>query len=198
MVKTRRHTKEQRWKKNNFAQFCSVFAHFCKTLQIFCTFLHFFANFCTFIRIFARVFCDNISSSKIVSVLFFTLFPTLQKYAYSTLHCKLLHVSSLWLLTKFWTFGKNIKWFQVKLIKFVQSMIWLLGSEQNVIHCLRGRNRICHKEDDKQVCVKVWLNCTKWTNWWSNQMKPLRHLTRKHEMLKLWPLFSSCEKMNLV
>ena len=56
-----------------FAQFCCVFEHFCK----FCKFLHFFAHFCTFMQIFARIFCANISSSKIVSVLFFTLFPTL-------------------------------------------------------------------------------------------------------------------------
>ena len=36
-----------------------------------------FAHFCTFMRIFVRVFCANILSSKIVSVLFFTLFSTL-------------------------------------------------------------------------------------------------------------------------
>ena len=45
-----------------FAKFCCVFEHFCKIL---------------YLCIFARIFCANILSSKIVSVLFFTLFPTL-------------------------------------------------------------------------------------------------------------------------
>ena len=54
----------------NFVVFLIIFVIF---LQIFA----FFAHFCTFMRIFAHIFCANISSSKIVSVPFFTLFPTL-------------------------------------------------------------------------------------------------------------------------
>ena len=49
----------------------------CTILHNFVVFLSICAKFCTFMRIFARIFCANISSSKIVSVLFFTLFPTL-------------------------------------------------------------------------------------------------------------------------
>ena len=60
-----------------FAQFCCVFEHFLQIFANFCKKLIFLAYFCTFMRFFAHIFCANISSSKIVSVLFFTLFPTL-------------------------------------------------------------------------------------------------------------------------
>ena len=70
---------------NFFCTFLRIFAQFVVFLCIFaknckkpCKFVHFFAIFLTFMRIFAHVFCANISSSKIVSVLFFTLFPTLR------------------------------------------------------------------------------------------------------------------------
>ena len=57
--------------------FTQFVAQFCAFLHNFVVFLSIFANFCIFLLIFVRIFCANISSSKIVSVLFFTLFPTL-------------------------------------------------------------------------------------------------------------------------
>ena len=65
----------------NFLDFTILFAHFCVLLHnffvffvYFCKILNFFAHFCTFMRNFAHVFCAYISSSKIVSVLFFSRF----------------------------------------------------------------------------------------------------------------------------
>ena len=51
-------------KKHNRAKMSKKMQKYAKCLQIFAKKLHFIANFFTFMRIFARVFCANISSSK--------------------------------------------------------------------------------------------------------------------------------------
>ena len=92
--------KVQRWKKRgmrgtpsvlifsscaiffDFHNFCCTILCFCTILLCFCKFFQNVALFCSFIHIYAyfcTCFCANISSSKILSVLFFTLFPTLAK-----------------------------------------------------------------------------------------------------------------------